>query len=72
MLVSFALCKNEKILGVAKYFEDLEYLNQLADKGIDDAVLYILDKKIELQIKKRASIHINGIIARNYLLNEMK
>ena len=53
-------------------FEDLEYLNELADKGIDEAVLYILDKKIELQIKKRASIHINGIIARNYILEKMK
>lgn len=49
-------------------FEDLEYLNELSDKGIDEAVLYILDKKIELQIKKRALIHINGIIARNFLL----
>ena len=51
-------------------FEDLEYLNELVDKkGIDEAVLYILDKKIKLQIEKRASIHINGIIARNFLLN---
>jgi len=49
-------------------FADLEYLNQLVDKGIDEAVLYILDKKIKLQIEKRATIHINGIIARNYLL----
>ena len=49
-------------------FKDLEYLNELVDKGIDEAVLYILDKKIKLQIEKRASIHINGIIARNYLL----
>ncbi len=52
-------------------FEDLEYLNELADKGIDEAVLYILNKKIELQIKKRAPIHINGIIARNYILEEI-
>ena len=49
-------------------FEDLEYLRSLEDKGIDEAVLYILDKKIELQIKKKAQIHINGIIARNSLL----
>ena len=52
-------------------FEDLEYLNKLADKGIDEAVLYILDKKIELQVKKRALIHLNGIIARNYLLGKI-
>ncbi len=50
-------------------FEDLEYLNKLVDKGIDETVLYILDKKIKLQIEKGASIHINGIIARNFLLN---
>lgn len=53
-------------------FEDLEYLNKLVDVGIDEAVLYILDKKIKLQIEKRASIHINGIIARNYILEKMK
>lgn len=53
-------------------FEDLEYLNKLVDREIDEAVLYILDKKIELQIKKRASIHIDGIIARNSILKEMK
>lgn len=52
-------------------FEDLDYLNELVDKGIDEAVLYILDKKIELQIKKRAPIHINGIIARNNILLEI-
>ncbi len=52
-------------------FEDLEYLNELANKGIDEAVLYILDKKIALQIKKKAPIHINGIIARNHLLENM-
>ena len=50
-------------------FADLEYLKLLEDEGIDEAVLYILDKKIELQIKKKASIHINGIIARNSILN---
>ena len=39
MLVSFALCKNNKILGVAKYFEDLEYfveeLKRLNPKWVD-------------------------------------
>lgn len=53
-------------------FEDLEYLNSILDKGINEAVLYILNKKIELQIKKGAPIHINGIIARNYILDLIK
>jgi len=57
---------------IDRHFEDLDYLKSLEDKGIDEAVLYILDKKIELQIKKRAQIHLNGIIARNSLLEEMK
>ena len=31
-------------------FPDIKYLNQLLEQGIDQAVLYILDKKIELQL----------------------
>ena len=68
---------HSKILFIAdrtskdRNFEDLEYLNSLLDKGIDEAVLYILNKKIELQIKKGALIHPNGIIARNYLLENI-
>lgn len=50
-------------------FEDIEYIKELEKKDIDEAVLYILDKKIKLQIEKRAPIHLNGIIARNFLLN---
>ena len=56
---------------IDRNFEDLEYLKSLEEKGIDEAVLYILDKKIALQIKKRAPIHLNGIIARNALLEEI-
>lgn len=53
-------------------FEDLDYLNKLLDTGINETVLYILDKKIELQIEKKRAIHINGIIARNSLLKKIK
>lgn len=49
-------------------FPDIEYLNGLLEEGIDKAVLYILDKKIELQLTKKANIHINTIITRNELL----
>ena len=55
-----------------KILHDIEYIKDLAKKDIDEAVLYILDKKIELQVKKRALIHLNGIIARNYLLSNKK
>lgn len=52
-------------------FPDIEYLNSLLDKNIDDAVLYILDKKIQLQIEKKQSMHINTIITRNWMLKNM-
>ena len=52
-------------------FDDIEYIKDLAKKDMDEAVLYILDKKIELQVKKRALIHLNGIIARNCLLGKI-
>lgn len=53
-------------------FPDIEYLNELLEKNIDQAVLYILDKKIELQLKKQANIHINTVITRNELLEELR
>ena len=52
-------------------FPDIDYLNELLEEDIDKAVLYILDKKIELQLKKQANIHINTVITRNRLLDEI-
>lgn len=52
-------------------FPDIEYLNGLLEESLDKAVLYILDKKIELQLKKQANIHINTIITRNSILDNM-
>jgi len=53
---------------VERGFPDIEYLNSLLEEGIDKAVLYIIDKKIMLQIEKNAVMHPDSIIARNYLL----
>lgn len=52
-------------------FPDINYLNQLLEKNIDEAVLYILDKKIELQLNKKANIHVNTIITRNEILEKI-
>ena len=49
-------------------FPDISYLNSLLDKNIDEAVLYILDKKIQLQLEKRQTMHVNTVITRNELL----
>ena len=64
----------DKILFIAdrtsieRGFPDIEYLNSLLNESIDKAVLYIIDKKIMLQIEKKATMHPDSIIARNYLL----
>ena len=55
---------------IERGFPDIEYLNNLLDESIDKAVLYIIDKKIMLQIEKRAVMHPDSIIARNYLLKQ--
>lgn len=68
----------DKILFIAdrtsseRGFPDIEYLNNLLEQSIDKAVIYIIEKKIMLQIEKGASMHINSIIARNYLLKNGK
>lgn len=68
----------DKILFIAdrtskeRGFSDIEYLNSLLEKDIDEAVLYIFDKKISLQIDKKAQMHPDTIIARNWLLKNMK
>lgn len=66
-----------KILFVAdrtsedRSFADIEKLNKILDLNIDEAVLYVLDKKIELQIQKGKSMHVNTIITRNQILKEL-
>ena len=45
---------------------------KLAEKNIDEAILFELDRKIEYLIKKRSLIHPNTIDFRNDLLNNMK
>lgn len=51
---------------------DIDYINELLEESLDKTILYILDKKIELQLTKQASIHINTVITRNELLEGMK
>lgn len=66
----------DKILFIAdrtsieRGFPDIDYLNNLLEQSMDDAVLYIIDKKIILQIEKKAAMHPDSIIARNYLLKK--
>lgn len=49
-------------------FSDINLLNEILEKNINEAVLYIIDKKILLQTEKKQAIHLNSIIARNEIL----
>lgn len=49
---------------------DIDYINELLEQSMDKTILYILDQKIELQLKKEANIHINTVITRNEILLE--
>ena len=51
--------------------EDIGYINELLEKNIDETILYILDKKIELQIQKKATMHINSVVTRNWLIDNI-
>ena len=48
---------------------DIDYINELLEKDIDETILYILNNKIELQIQKKATIHLNSVITRNWLID---
>ena len=64
----------DKILFIAdrtsseRGFSDIEYLNNLLNEDINKAVLYIIDKKIMLQIEKKATMHPDSILARNWVI----
>ena len=66
----------DKILFIAdrtsaeRDFPDIDYVNNLLDNDIDEAVLYIIDKKIMLQIEKKKTMHPDSILARNDLLKK--
>ena len=68
----------EKIVYLADAIEDerewagIKKARKLADKNIDKAIMYELDKKIEYLIKKEALIHPNTIDLRNDLLTKRK
>lgn len=49
-------------------FSDVEYIRNLAYKNLNKAILYALDKAIKKCVEKEKVIHINTILARNYLL----
>lgn len=55
-------------VGKDREFEDTYYLRELAKKDIDKAILYSLDSIIKDKIDTKEQLHVDSILARNYLL----
>jgi len=51
-------------------FKDLEYVNNLADISLDEALIYIIDVSIMKNIEKGRLIHPDSIYLRNKLLKK--
>jgi len=54
--------------GIDREITDREEINDLAKVNIDEAILYTLGIEIKTQIEENKQIHIDSILARNYLL----
>lgn len=68
----------DKIIFVAdaiepnRKFKDLQYAIELADKSLDEAIIYILNLNIKECIEKGKTIHPNSILARNEIILKSK
>ena len=54
--------------GEDRDWEDLEYVRNLSETDLDAAAIYILDLRIKINTEKGLLIHIDSVLARNYLL----
>ena len=55
-------------IGIDRNYPSVEYARNLAFENLDKCVLYILNFTISDCLEKNKPIHINTILARNYLL----
>lgn len=68
----------DKILYIAdatgddRTWDDVQYVKDLADSDIDRALMYMFNLEIEDKLKEDKAIHVNTILARNYLILNQK
>ena len=58
--------------GDDRTWDDVEDVKELANNNIDDAVMYLLNMEIRDRVEKNKLIHINSVLARNYMLLNKK
>ncbi len=57
-------------IGIDRHFEDTEYLRNLAKNNIDEAIIYSLNSTIKEKLENQEEIHLDSVMALNYLLGE--
>lgn len=55
-------------IGLDRTYEGVNYMRDLAFKDLDASILYMLNLTIKECLEKKGQIHIDTILARNYLL----
>ena len=57
-------------IGLDRNYEDVDYIRDLAFKDLDASILYMLNLTIKECLEKNSQIHLDTILARNYLLKK--
>ena len=57
-------------IGLDRNYSDTQYLRELVEEDIDVAIIYSLEQIVKEKFEKKEEIHIDTILARNYLLNK--
>jgi len=57
-------------IGQDRKYKDTPYLRKLAEEDIDGAIIYALEQVIEEKTQGKEKIHMNTILARDYLLGK--
>lgn len=55
-------------IGLDRFYENVDYIRDLAFKDLDEAILYMLNLTIKECLERNSSIHMDTISARNWLL----
>jgi predicted HD superfamily hydrolase involved in NAD metabolism len=60
------------VIEPSRDFPGIEYIRQIANENIDEALLVAFESSIKFLLGKRQMIHPNTLLARNYILKHFK
>ena len=68
MIAKILYAADKTELGRKNENYDIEYERNLANENLDEAIIYMIDEAIKVNINKKKLIHPDSILARNYLI----